>query len=521
MTRKINIIHIKDILKQKGTLILLFIILLSLIISLLPIHYGYFGDELYYIALSKNIAFGYVDVPPLMPFFLAIFRFLFGDSLFAIHLLAAITGIITLIITSITVKKMGGGLFAQSLALIALVLSPMYVSHASLLTYDCFNNLFWVLAIYFIVLLLLSENKKYWIYFGVAAGFGLLSKFDILWLGAGLTVALLFVSQRKYFRCYQFWLGGVIALLIASPYLIWIATHDFLTIEYFAGYSKALAYSSTGVFGFWQFIKDQIIVMNPLSFPIWAAGLYYFIFNKTGRRFRLIGLTYIFILILCLITHVKFYFITPFYFVLLAGGSIFLEKMLKPSLKTIYFILIIATGLMLVPYMRPVLPPNLAGKYIKFLGKAELTIKYDTPTILPQWFADTFGWKEMTADVAQVYYSLPPDERAKTVILTRSYSQASAIYFYSKMYKLPIPISGHDQYYVWGPRNLAIGSNVIIVGYDAQALKSIKGLFAEVSVVGKTYNKYTMTYNNKPIYLGKGFKKPVKSFWIQMKNMTM
>ncbi len=301
MMKKINTMHTKDLFKQKATLILLCMILLSLVISLWPIHYGYFCDELYYIALSKNIAFGYVDVPPLMPFFLAIFRFLFGNSLFALHLLPAITGIITLVITSITVKKMGGGLFAQSLALIALVLSPMYVSRASLMTYDTFNNLFWVLAIFSIVLLLLSENKKYWIYFGIAAGFGLLSKFDILWLGAGLAIALLFVSQRKYFRCSQFWLGGLIAVLIASPYLIWIATHDFLTLEYFAGYSKALAYSSTGVFGFWQFIKDQIIIMNPLSFPIWAMGLYYFIFNKTGKRFRLIGLTYIGILILCLI----------------------------------------------------------------------------------------------------------------------------------------------------------------------------------------------------------------------------
>jgi hypothetical protein len=322
-------------------------------------------------------------------------------------------------------------------------------------------------------------------------------------------------------------LSGVLALAIASPYLIWIATHDFLTIEYFANYAHRL--TGVGVAGFWDAIKDQIVVMNPFVCPIWILGLYYFLFNKIGKKFKLLGLTYIFTFVLILLTHAKFYLITPFYFVLLAGGAVFLEGILKINLpgfkaiwvKSLYLVVIILTGLMLAPYMRPVLPPDLAIKYVKFLDKMHLTIKYDAAYILPQWLADSFGWKELTGEVAQIYYSLSPNDRAKTAIFTKNYSQASAIYFYGESLKLPIPISGHDQYFVWGPRNLAVDSNIIFVGYNEKDLPSMRSIFHKVEKVGATYNQYLVHPYEQPIYLGKGLTQPVDVFWLHIKNMSM
>ena len=84
-----------------------------------------------------------------------------------------------------------------------------------------------------------------------------------------------------------------------------------------------------------------------------------------------------------------------------------------------------------------------------------------------------------------------------------------------------MPISTHDQYYIWGIRDLKQGSNMIIVGYDARALKFIKTLFKSVQQVDYTYNKYTMPYNNRPIYLGRYFIKDAKQVWKQKPNMTM
>ncbi|MFH1334671.1 MAG: glycosyltransferase family 39 protein [Pseudomonadota bacterium] len=508
---------------NKETFLLLSSVFAVLLIAFYPFHYGYFCDELYYIALSKNIAFGYVDVPPLMPFCLAIVRYLFGESLFAIHILPALLGIVSLVIVQKTVKKMGGTFFAQSLALIAFLLAPINVSHFSLLTYDSFNSVFWMLAIYSLVLLLLSDNKRYWIYFGIAAGFGLLSKFDMLWLGAGVAIALLFTTERKYFASRSFWLAGMIALLIASPYFIWIATHDFVTIQYFMGYSKAL--SRDGSFALWPFVRNQIILMNPLTLPLWLLGLSYFLFNRQGRRFRLIGLTYLCVFALNLVTHAKFYLIAPFYFVLLAGGAVYFEKFWtmrwSKVFKITYLIALFASGLLLIPYVRPVLSPTRATQYMQWIEQMGLAISYDKSETLPQWFADAFGWEEMTREVARIYSALPASEKNKTVLFTRSYSQASALYFYGEAYALPIPISGHDQYYVWGPRDLKRGFNMMIVGCDPATVEAIRPAFKSMSVVGRTENKYTMPYNNQPIYLALDLQQPVATFWKQRKALTM
>ena len=69
-----------------------FFILAKLALCLFPFEYGFFRDELYYIAVSDNLDFGYVDVPPLVPFLLAIVRSILGTSFLALHLLPAVCG---------------------------------------------------------------------------------------------------------------------------------------------------------------------------------------------------------------------------------------------------------------------------------------------------------------------------------------------------------------------------------------------------------------------------------------------
>ena len=111
-----------------------------------------------------------------------------------------------------------------------------FIAEDSLLTYDTFDKLFWALAIYTILCLIQTDNKKHWICFGIYAGLGLMNKFDMLWLGAGVLIALMLTPQRKYFLCWQLWASGLIALLILSPYLAWIIHTHFLTWEFFSNY---------------------------------------------------------------------------------------------------------------------------------------------------------------------------------------------------------------------------------------------------------------------------------------------
>jgi 4-amino-4-deoxy-L-arabinose transferase-like glycosyltransferase len=74
--------------------------------------YGFFADELYTIALSKHLAFGYVDLPPLVPLLATLSQILFGESLTAWHILPALSGAVTLVFVCLIAKEFGGKVFA-------------------------------------------------------------------------------------------------------------------------------------------------------------------------------------------------------------------------------------------------------------------------------------------------------------------------------------------------------------------------------------------------------------------------
>lgn len=503
---------------NKENLILLSFILLKLAICLYPMEYGYFCDELYYIALSHHLSWGYVDVPPLLPFCLALLRYAIGNSLFAIHLFSAITGVVVAVLAWLMTKKMGGGLFAQFLALISVTLAPYYICQESLCDYDCLDKMFWALALYFVVVLFTSKKEKYWIYFGVAAGLGLMSKFDMLWLGTGVVTALLLTSQRKHFSSPYLWVGGIIALIIVSPYLIWNITHDYLTLEYFKTYGEYTYHTPI-----LTWIAEHIVALNPLTFPIWGLGIYYFLFNSTGKKYRVLGIAYFIIFALCIILRTKYWLNMPYYVVLLAGGAVFFEslvssKVVAKNFCTAYIVLTSIISAILIPYVRPVLPMPIFIKYAKFMNRILPEFRNEKnrkQLIIPHQFYYRFGWEETSTEVERVYKSLSEEERKNTLILTRSYGYASALDFYRGKYELPGVICGQLQYYLLIPQDLFEKTTIISIGFCIEELRRI---FYNINQVGVIKADYAYE-NNQPVYLCKGFKIPTKDFKLRIRRI--
>src|SRR5512136_802277 len=93
--------------------------------------YGLFFDELYTIALSKRLAFGYVDLPPLVPALVALNRAVLGDSLLAMHIVPALAGAATLVLVCLIVKEFGGKAFAVALGAMAFIVVPIWLNFNS------------------------------------------------------------------------------------------------------------------------------------------------------------------------------------------------------------------------------------------------------------------------------------------------------------------------------------------------------------------------------------------------------
>lgn len=183
-------------------------------------------------------------------------------------------------------------------------------------------------------------------------------------------------------------------------------------------------------------------------------------------------------------------------------------------LRFAYPAVMVLGGALLAPIAIPVLP---AETYIRYTGALHLQQpRIETSKLgpLPQIYADQFGWPEMVAAVAGVYNGLPPDVRAKTAIFAQNYGQAGAVDLFGPRYGLPPAISGHQSYFLWGPRSYT-GESVIVMDGEQRELES---RFAEVHKVASVYHPYSMPYEHFDIFYCRGLKRPLSEIWPQVKR---
>ena len=150
----------------------------------------------------------------------------------------------------------------------------------------------------------------------MVAGLGLLTKETILYWCFALVVGLLLTPQRRLLFTRWTLLGGLVAFALFLPFLIWNALNGWATFHYWAGYTANQGVAGSPL----DFLINQILIMNPLSLPLWMAGLWY-VFSKRGARYRVFGWAYLILFVLFIATQGKSYFLAPAYPPLFAGGA--------------------------------------------------------------------------------------------------------------------------------------------------------------------------------------------------------
>ncbi len=478
-------------------------------------HYGYFVDELYYIACSKHLDLGYVDQPPLIALITALERIVLGESLRAIRFLPGLAGVGLIFLTGLFARELGAGRFGQGLAALAVLLAPGFLATDNLLSMNAFEPLFWVGCAYLYVRIVKTGNQKLWLWFGAVAGVGLENKHSMLIFGFGLIAGILLAGQWRMLRTPWVWVGGLVALAIFLPNLIWNIQHHFPFLELQAnikrnGRNVDLTPAS--------FLAQQLLTMFPMSAPIWLAGLWFYFARPEGRRFRAAGWAWVIALAIILIFNPRVYYLWPAFPVLFAAGATMWEKRLShPRVRWVrvaYPALMVLVGIVVAPMAIPVLPVE---TYIRY----ETALHLKAPAIekwklgpLPQIYADQFGWKEMVETVARVYNSLPPDVRAKTAIFGQNYGQAGAIDLFGPRYGLPAAISGHQSYFYWGPRDYT-GESILVMDTNKQFMDSV---CTSSEKVARVDDPYSMPYEHFDVFYCHGLKWPLKEYWPKVKN---
>ena len=488
--------------------------------------YGYFRDALYYLACSEHLSFGYVDLPPLFPFIAWIARHTLGTSLPALIFWPALAGAARIVLAAAFACELGAKRYGIALTA-ALAATPAVwwvIDHQFAM--NAFEPLFWTGCAYAILRMINTQNPKLWLAFGAIAGLGLENKYSIAIFAFALLFGLLLTQQRKLLFTPWLFAGGAVALLIFLPNLIWNIQHHWPFLELMHNIrvtGKDIAYPPAA------YLAQQILMMNPFTVPFWLGGLLFYFFSRAAKTYRNFGWAFIITYAFFLISHGKDYYAAPAYPIVLVAGAVAAEHLLAGSperqtkeqqarwraiLKPVCFAWLIAGVAIVLPLVLPVLSLE---AFVRYQSHSPLqpkpTERSFVGTVLPQYYADELPWQEQVAAVARVYHSLSPEEQSKTAIFCDNYGQAGAIDFFGPRYGLPKALSGHQNYFLWGPRNYT-GAIVILVG---QSESDARKEFASVEVAATLNIPYAYSYETRPILLCRGLQWNLQAVWPRVK----
>jgi 4-amino-4-deoxy-L-arabinose transferase-like glycosyltransferase len=474
--------------------------------------YGYFRDELYFIVCGRHPDWGYVDQPSLIPLLAGVVYGLFPGSVVMLRLVPALAHAATIVLTAATARKLGGGWWAQFLGGLCVLAGGVYLGLGTLLSTDALQPLAWLFCAHALIRALREQDRRWWVALGIAAGLGFLSKYTIaLWLMA-LGIGVVATPARRCLRSRYPYVAAGLALLIVMPNLLWQAAHGwpFLELAQFTVTKKNVVLSPLA------FLAAEANTLNYATAPVWLAGFGAFALWRRFADLRFIAVAFGALIAAMLLLHAKPYYPAGAYPLLFAGGSVALETWLpRRALRVALPAAIVAIGIVGAPFALPILPIERFAAYQQWLGITPKAMAKERVGVLPQYYADMFGWRELAALVAAAYRSLSPEEQKHAVFFASNYGEAAAIDIYGASLGLPRAISGHNNYFLWGPRGHD-GSVVIRLGSKPENLRKV---YASITAAGVFENKWAMPYETgRVLWICRGRHPTLNADWVRLKH---
>jgi len=476
--------------------------------------YEFFVDELYFLACSEHLAWGFVDMPPLMPALTALERLLIGDSLLATRVLVTLAGGATVLLTGLLAREMGGRRFAQGLAAVAVLGAPVLLACGAYNSMNGYEPLWWLGCAWVLARLANGGSQRWWLLFGLLGGLALLTKHTALLYGFAAVAGVVVTGQRRFLRQPWFWLAGAVAAVLFLPNLLWMIDHGFPHMELLANIKldgRDVTLSPVG------FLAGQVFMAGPIGVVLAVAGCAWLLAGRTPR-YRHLGVMLVVALATLIIVHARVYYSAALWAPALAAGSVAFERRLSSSSRAWLRVAVLCgtafAGVLMAPLVLPCLPPDLYLRYTSLIRIGQPRFETHGQGVLPQLFADRIGWRELTETVARVYHSLPAEDQRRAAIFAQSFGEAGAIDHYGPGLGLPKAISGHLTYWYWGPRD-ADGSVVIVLGDRPERLEE---LFAHVDLAAYIYHPLAMPRWTQPVWVCRGLKIPMEKLWAQVKS---
>ena len=405
---------------------------------------GFHTDELYYLTCGLHPALGYVDFPPLVPLLARVETGLLGVSPWTLRVLPSLLGGFLVALSGAYVRRLGGSLRLQGIALLAAIAAPYLLGTNWVFQTVTFDQVTWMVSLYWFLCLVLDRRPRYWIYLGITLGMGLEVKYTIVGLIVGIVIAVLLTpSLRAELRRKYPWIAAAIALVVWAPNLAWQVVEGFPSLVYITNHGGSGGGPVTYLIEFGVYFFFLI--------PLWLAGMISLFRN---HQLRPIGIACAVPLILFLFAG-KSYYAAGTIPIALAQGLMAISRIERPRLRSgLQIAVVVASMLEFLTFFLlvvPVTPPDrIHAARLDSINKV---------------FADSVGWDDIANQVTTIYDGLPPSDRTNTVIISAYYGVPGALQFYDNPTIRPVAISPQLSDWYWLPSNLT-ATNALMVDYQ-------------------------------------------------------
>jgi 4-amino-4-deoxy-L-arabinose transferase-like glycosyltransferase len=408
-------------------------------------------DEYLYLNYGQHLAWGYLEVPPLMALQSWVTLTL-GGGYFWVKFWPLLWGAATVYVVGRAAQRLGGGGWAVALACLSYIVCA-YARLNSLFQPNSFEVFAFTLGCYWLLAYLQQPRPRYLYGLGAVLGLALLNKYSAFFFIGALLAGLLLTPQRRLLLTRPALGAAALALLLFLPNLVWQLRHGLPVLHHMALLRESqLVHVTVG--DFW---KDQLLMCFP-ALLVWAPGLLALLLAAPFRPYRALGLLFVGGLGLLTVLHGKSYYALGYYPILFAAGAAWwqagltsrprLARVLWPSLVG----MVVVLSAPLFPYAYSVFPParmKQLGQYYRQTGAN----RWEDGQLhaLPQDYADMLGWRELADKTWRVYQSLPDSTRTRTLILCANYGQAGALNYYNRSRAIPAAQSFNGSYLYWFP----------------------------------------------------------------------
>lgn len=481
-----------------------------------PDPYGLFHDEFYYWSCARRPALGYVDHPPLAPWILVATRSLLGDGFLGFRLVPALCGAAVVALTALMARHFGAGLFGEWLAALCSMSAPAFLAFFNFFSVNAHELFFWTAACFALVQLQRSGDERWWIAFGAIVGIGLLNKHTIALLGVGVAVGVLATPLRAHLGRRWIWLGAALALVLAAPNLLWQVANGWPSLEFYRAVDTEKNVPTTIA----EALQIQLVGYNPGALPVWLAGVLFLLLAPAARRQRALGWVFLTLFVVVVTSgQRRGDRIAGVYPMAFAAGAAFWDGWARAGwrawLRWLLPVPVLGLGILLLPAVLPVLPPEDVAAYFDALGEEPEIEASDAEHEIPLLHLGRLEWEEVADAVVAAAEGLSPADRERAVVLAPNLAVASAVEYYGAPRGLPPVASPHNTWALW--RDEVRGRDVAIsIGFGPETLRRA---FAETEWLAPFECQHCASWRpNMPIAISRRPVQPVGSTLAELRH---